>query len=236
MKIAVALNSHLISEHAALFALHYARRLKMRVELLHIVSADDPETEVLPRVRHLQAEAGKMGLNLSLRQDTGKPGPALARMIQSHHYHTVFCSTRAHPPRLFTDSVSHYLVRSSLPAQLVVVRINRMNTVYHCERVGLFGGRGLPDVHQMALGLGLAADYGAELLLGNPLEITRRALSHSSLHRARAVLRASDQGFRSLMTLAQLAGVKASLAHIPREEDALDFFLSRKIPAGALLP
>lgn len=225
MKIAVALNSHLISEHTALLAFHYARRLNMGVELLHIISSNEDENEVMLRVKHLQREADKMDITLSLRKDKGKPGPALVRLIQSHPYHTVFCSTRAHRSRLFTDSVSQYLVRSALPAQLVVARINRMNTVYHCERIGIFGGRGLPDMHQMALGLGLASDYGAELLLGNTLQVPRRRLHPMDLPQKAL----SDHGFRSLTTLCQLAGVQASIAHIPKGEDALDFFLSRKI-------
>jgi hypothetical protein len=81
----------------------------------------------------------------------------------------------------------------------------------------------------MALGIGLAAGYQAEILLGNPLEISRRALQHLDFQQTREVLRASDHGFRSLITLCQLAQVSASVAHIPRGEDALDFFLSRKI-------
>lgn len=229
VKIAVALNSHLISEHAALYALRYAQSLGLGVELLHVKNPDDPLKEVQERVARLQIEAGKLGLILSFRQLEGKPGPSLVKQIQSHFYHSVFCSTRAHPPRLFTNSVSQYLVKSRLPSQLVVVRINRVNSVYHCERLGIFGGRGQPDVHQMALGIGLAAGYQAEILLGNPLEISRRALQHLDFQQTREVLRASDHGFRSLITLCQLAQVSASVAHIPHGEDALDFFLSRKI-------
>lgn len=229
MKIAVALNSHLISEHAALYALHYARSLDLAVELLFVENQADPVKEVLERVARLEIEAGKLGLKLSFRKLTGKPGPTLVKQIQSHFYHTVFCSTRAHPPKLFTDSVSQHLVKARLPSQLVVVRINRVNAVYHCERLGVFGGRGLPDVHQMALGLGLAKAYQAEILLGNPLQMTRRALQHMDLHQTREVLRESDHGFRSLITLCQLGHIPASVAHIPRGEDALDFFLSRKI-------
>ncbi|PIQ23040.1 hypothetical protein COW36_02030 [bacterium (Candidatus Blackallbacteria) CG17_big_fil_post_rev_8_21_14_2_50_48_46] len=229
MKIAVALNSHLISEHAALYALRYAHSLGMDLELLHVENEHDDLNEVLKRVARLEVEAGKLGIQLSFRKGKGKPGPTLVQMIQSHYYHTVFCSTRAHPPELFTNSVSQYLVRMRLPSQLVVVRINRFNTVYNCDRIGIFGGKGLPDVHQMALGIGLASSFQAEILLGNALHLSRRALQGLNFQETREILRSSDHGYRSLTTLCQLAGIASSIAHIPRGEDALAFFLSRKI-------
>jgi hypothetical protein len=229
MKIAAALNNQLISEHAARYALRYAQSLRLELELLHVADAHEPEQAIAERVERLTAEGGQRGVRVHLRTARGKPGPALCQLIQEHHYHTVFCSTRADPPRFFTDSVSQYLVRRPLPAQLAIVRINQVNSVWHCDRIGLFGGRGQPDVHQLALGLGLACAYDAEILLGNPLEVSRRNLRHLNLHQTREVLKSADHGFRSLHTLCQLSGVNSSVAHIPRGEDALDFFLSRKI-------
>src|SRR3990167_7166239 len=90
VKIAVALNSHLISEHAALYALRYAQSLGLGVELLHVKNPDDPLKEVQERVARLQIEAGKLGLILSFRLLEGKPGPSLVKQIQSHFYHSVF--------------------------------------------------------------------------------------------------------------------------------------------------
>lgn len=238
MRIAAAINGTLTSEHAAYYALLYAQQMQLPLDFLTIVQEPFLHPNIEQNYKNLEEEARRRGVSTQLISYQSKPGektgPKLAKLLREDNYHTVFCSTRARKKRVFTDSVSQYLSRARIRCQVAIVKIHRVNQVSGFHRVGIFGGQKKPDLHQLALGLTLAKAHQGEVILSNPLPISHKSIHKLGLHDTRELLKSSDQGFRSLLSLCSLAGVPATIAHLPSGGRDVDYLLSRKIDLMAL--
>lgn len=233
MKVAVAINGSLIAEGAAIYAMQYASQLDSRLEVFHIQNPGDQIELVEASISRLRSMAIEKDIHLEVTSIEGEPVSELLRLTKVRHIDTLFCSTRAKKQFIFENSVADSLSRIRKRAcHLAVVKIKKINSVYNCQKVGLFGRKGPPDIVQFNLGIGLTRSYNAGLVLGNSLNITQKKWENLAIHNKKNLLRKSDRNFKPYCNICQMMGTPFQIAHMLGEwnhKEIHDYLLSRKI-------
>ncbi len=125
MKVVAAVTGLITSEIAALYALRYAKLHDYPLVLLHVQNSPTPAPEVEGSMAVVEEAAKGLAVKTERLFLSGRPLTAIRDYLADGRTDTLFCSTRMRS-RFFEDSLSEKLSRQSLPANLAVVRVARV--------------------------------------------------------------------------------------------------------------
>jgi len=128
LRVISLINGSLISETSSIYALHYAKSLDLRVDLIHI-NGKDSLTAVYKSVEDLKDIAQKLDVevNFVIFDDLD----ALKNFIESKEIDMVFCSTRHRHSILdksFVQTFIHKKIKVDLSV-IKVVKLGRANSI-----------------------------------------------------------------------------------------------------------
>jgi len=197
---------------AALYALRYAALHGFGLILLHVVNAEDSLADVERSMAVIEEAAALDSVVTERVLLDGAPGKAIGRFVADNRIDTLFCSTSKRH-RFLAQSLRDQLIRLPLAADLAVVQVVRLDTVYAVRKMVLAIQEERLSVQKFVLFAGLAKSYAAAAEIYSVTVVDSKKLAELDIHRTRSLLRAINDHLAHYLKLAGFMGISLHIKH-----------------------
>lgn len=211
MKVVAAVNGLISSEVAAFYALRYAALHDFPLILLHVMNAEDSKDEVARSMDVIEAAAAEQ-VAIERVWLVGNPVLAIRRYLADNRVDTVFCST-SRKKSFWKVSLREELIRRSLPADLAVVQVVRLDAAHAVQGLVLPIADDSLSVKKFAFFAGLAKAYAASAEVYSITKVDSQRLAELDIHRTRALLRRINDRLSHYVKLARFMGLSLHIKH-----------------------
>jgi len=174
MRVVSLINGSLLSEKAALYAVYYAKQLKLNLTFIHIESNDSMK-KVIQSVENLELQAQKQGVKTEFI--TLKSLSKLKKFVENKGIDIIFCSTRQNHSILDKSFVKK-LISEKIKADLAIIKIVQIAKVENINSILLPIRETRLSVKKFALMEVFAKVYNAKVEIYSLDKISAKKLSN----------------------------------------------------------
>ncbi len=214
MHVVAAVDGQVTAEISALYALHFARVLKLSLVLLHVRNQKDNPDVVEAGMETLRETASEYGVVLDTVMLDGPPLAAVKNYLRENKVEIIFCGTGYYSRRRFRNPLfPDLLLAQKLPVDLAMVRVVHPHSTIHTKRVVLPIKGDRMSVEKFTFFASMAKAYKAGGEIYSVTVISKRKRAGLDFGETRKILQRIDNRLSHYRQLAAHMGIQLKCKH-----------------------